>query len=161
MGIASKVSTTFGSKIRVRVCGICIQHEAILLINHTGLNESNEFWAPPGGGVELYENAEKALEREFKEETNLDITVGKFLFVNEVINDPLHAIELFFEVSLDNEDLKPGTDPEFSAKDQIIKSVQFVTFEELVVMKPENYHNVLHNVNKGNYLLKMQGYFKF
>src|SRR5205814_2113551 len=86
----------FGNKLRVRVCGICIKDQTILLIKHKYLGPKNELWAPPGGGLNFGENARTSLEREFKEETGLNVRVEDFLFIHEFLNPPLHAIELFF-----------------------------------------------------------------
>ncbi|WP_232064539.1 NUDIX domain-containing protein [Rhodocytophaga rosea] len=95
--IAEEVKKTFGQKLRVRVCGICLQDDQILLVNHRGLGKTNTFWAPPGGGMHFGESAAQTLEREFKEETGLQIKTGRFLFVNEFIGKELHAIELFLK----------------------------------------------------------------
>jgi 8-oxo-dGTP diphosphatase len=111
----------YAGKLRVRVVGILRENDSVLLINHIGLNPGNEFWHFPGGGVEKGENIENALKREFLEETGLDIKVGKFLKVNEHISDPLHAIELIFEVEKIGGILSLGQDPELN----ILKALQF------------------------------------
>jgi 8-oxo-dGTP diphosphatase len=87
----------------------------LLLIKHKGLTKNNDFWAMPGGGLYPDETLERALEREFKEETNLAINVGKFIGMHEFLSEKLHAIELIFEVSaLEISTLKLGQDPETS-----------------------------------------------
>ena len=91
--IAQEVVDIFGNKLRVRVCGIFIQDDKILLVNHKGLTQTGNFWAPPGGGIHFGEPARESLAREFLEETGLKIKVGKFLFINEYISKPLHTIE--------------------------------------------------------------------
>ena len=47
------VDTMYGNRVRVRVCGILIQEDKILLINHKGVGEKGSLWAPPGGGLEF------------------------------------------------------------------------------------------------------------
>ena len=76
-----EIAATFGNQIRVRVCGILINQEGILLVNHSGLNESGDWWTPPGGGLIFGESLEEALIREFKEETGLVISVAEQLFI--------------------------------------------------------------------------------
>ena len=120
----------YGNQLRVRVCGICVQNDKILLINHTGMNQSGEFWSPPGGGLQFGETIEECLKREFFEETNTVISVGKFLIVNEVVKTPLHAIELFYEVTIESGTVKKGYDPEF--EEQIIKDIKWLNFEEIL-----------------------------
>ncbi len=110
--ISSKIKEAFGGQIRVRVCGVCIQENQILMINHKGLNQENVFWNAPGGGLEYGETIINCLKREFKEECNLKIEVGNFLAHYEYINEPLHAIELFYEVKIVEGILKLGQDPE-------------------------------------------------
>jgi 8-oxo-dGTP diphosphatase len=93
------------------------------------MNESGDFWSPPGGGLEFGETIEECLKREFLEETNCEISVGKFLIVNEFIGLPLHAIELFYEVKIINGTPTKGTDPEMEL--QIIKDLDWIAFEEI------------------------------
>jgi len=120
----------YGNQLRVRVCGICVQDDKILLINHSGMNESGEFWSPPGGGLQFGETIEDCLKREFLEETNTVISVGKFLKVREFLKSPLHAIELFYEVKILSGEIKIGIDPEMEY--QIIKDVKWLSFEEVL-----------------------------
>lgn len=151
----------YGGKIRVRVCGVCIENEEILLVRHQGLGTKGVLWIPPGGGIEIGETATAALTREFKEETGLDITVENLLFVNEFIHKPLHAIELFFKVKKTGGNLKTGYDPEMKRNAQLIDEVRFVTFEELRIMDKETLHQALQNVQSAETLLNMKGNFKF
>ena len=77
-----EVSMLYGQKVRVRVCGLCWSHGNLLMVNHTGVN-GDQFWAPPGGGIEIGQTAYETLIREFYEETAIVIKVGKFKFVCE------------------------------------------------------------------------------
>ncbi len=154
------VNKLFGGSIRLRVCGICIENHQILLIKHQGLGEMGELWSPPGGGINFKESAEDALIREFKEETGLNVSINKFLCVNEFQYDNLHAIELFFTVLRRSGSLKTGIDPELSAEQQMIKEVKFVTFEELKVIPDKKRHNILQGSINEEYILNMKGHFK-
>ncbi|QSE99080.1 NUDIX domain-containing protein [Fulvivirga lutea] len=154
------VNKTYGDKVRIRVCGICVQNDSILLVNHKGLNSENEFWSPPGGGMIFGENAEKTLNREIKEETGLTCRVKEFLFVNEYYKNPLHAIELFFAIDLNDFEPKIGFDPEHDQNEQIIQDVRFVTFKELSELPISKKHTILHKNLSENKLLNLRGYFK-
>ncbi|MEY4538695.1 MAG: hypothetical protein RLZZ306_452 [Bacteroidota bacterium] len=134
----------YGNQLRVRVCGICIQNGKILLINHTGLNESDEFWSPPGGGLQFGETIEECLKREFLEETNTVVSVGKFLKIREFIEPPLHAIELYYEVIIESGNVEKGFDPEMG--EQIIKDIQWLNFEEVLRKGEGNFSGVLEEV---------------
>lgn len=151
----------FGNRIRVRVSGICIKQDSLLLVKHSGLGKKGILWAPPGGEIHFDETAQEALIREFKEETGLDISVDNLLFVNEFKEGSLHAVELFFQVSALNEVIIKGNDPELDKEKQIIREVRFVTFDEIVIMADETLHNILHKGKDKNSLLNMNGYFKF
>ena len=140
----------YGNQLRVRVCGICVQGNKVLLINHSGMNESGEFWSPPGGGLEFGETIENCLKREFLEETKTVISVGKFLKINEFVKPPLHAIELFYEVEIISGKLAIGFDPEM--EQQIIKDVQWLSFAEVLEKEEGRFAKVLEEILVNYYL---------
>ncbi|MGD1843339.1 MAG: NUDIX domain-containing protein, partial [Thermonemataceae bacterium] len=105
-----EILARFGNQLRVRVCGICVQDNQLLLVKHQGLQQGY-LWAPPGGGMQFGESAETCLVREFEEETGLQIAVEQFLFVHEFLRPPLHGIELFFTVTVKQGTLRIGYDP--------------------------------------------------
>jgi 8-oxo-dGTP diphosphatase len=149
----------FGNRVRVRVCGICIEEGKLLLACHA-MGSRGKLWLPPGGEINMNECAEDALIREFEEETGLTIEVEKFMFVNEYKSGQLHAVELFFRVNRKGGKLTSGFDPELSDAQQIITKTQFVTFEEITIMDNEILHNILRGKISQDYLLNMTGYFK-
>lgn len=135
------IDTTFGGNVRVRACGVLFKEDAILLVRHKGIGEKGCFWAPPGGGVEFGESIHSALKREFQEECNIKIEVGDFLFINEFIQPPLHAIELFYKVTFVEGELKLGTDPELSVN--FITDLRFLTKNELEEITNSSIHPVV------------------
>lgn len=140
------IKQTYGNKIRVRACGIVLQDDKMLLVQHSGLNDSDSFWCPPGGGIEFGETAEEALIREFKEETGLDIVVRKLIFVNEFIQPPFHAVELFFEVFIQSGKLITGTDPELNT----IKNVKWVSLKEISAIPKKQKHDCFNFTSQNN-----------
>ncbi len=157
--INAAITETFGNKLRLRISGICIQNNQILLVKHHSINETGILWAPPGGGMQFGESAIETLHREFLEETGVAIKVGKFLFVNEYFEAPLHAVELFFEVSLDSPFITQGIDPELG-QNQIISAVEFVYWHEIKYGNPKHYHSCLHHLNALEDLLSLNGYYQ-
>ena len=148
----------YGDRIRVRACGLCFYNNRILLVNHSLYGSGNSFWSPPGGGVEFGETVIEAVKREFKEETGLIVEVGEMLFMNEFIQPPLHAIELFFEILSFDGELLTGIDPEFSGKDQIIREVQFLSLEKIKLLPSKSVHSLLKKINSFDDIFKLQGY---
>lgn len=144
--VHEQIVETFGNKLRVRVCGILIKNDSIVLVKHHNLGGTGTLWAPPGGGMNFGESVHETLVREFKEETNLDIEVGELLLVTEYLDKPLHAVELFFGVSYAGGELKTGYDPEMK-KTQIISVVEFVPFNVLKDMNNDILHKVLHDIH--------------
>ena len=120
----------YGDRIRVRVCGVCIVEEKILLVNHKAIVGDKDVWLPPGGGIEEGETAEDALRREFLEETGLEIKVGKLLFTKEFIHAPLHAIELYFMITIVSGILTKGLDPEMNTANQLIEDVRWISLKD-------------------------------
>ena len=156
---AEEVSKLYGNKLRPRVSGICIKDNKILLVNHLGVNPENEFWAPPGGGLEFGISAEENLKREFLEETGYHINIEKFLCINEFIGIPLHTVELFFLVNIENGELIIGTEPEFKSGINIIQNVEFKDWKWIHKNKGNKLHNLLNITHSFEELITLQGYF--
>lgn len=157
--IHEKVIEQFGNRLRIRVCGLCIENEKALLVNHHSLNKKGDFWAPPGGGMEFGQSAEENLKREFLEETGLNIEVEKFLIVYEYLSPPLHAIELIFKVKRIDGTLIIGSDPELGDDAQIIKNVKFMPFKEILKIERDNIHKIFYNVQDISIIDNLTGYF--
>jgi 8-oxo-dGTP diphosphatase len=146
------VETNYGNRVRVRVCGICLIDEKILLVNHQ-MYPGQDFWSFPGGGINFGEKASEALQREITEETGFGTDIGSFLFVNEFVSQHLHAVELFFQAVVLHGELVTGIDPEFGPEEQIIKDVRFMTLEELSGIENTAKHSVLGGLTDWNDLL--------
>ena len=71
------------------------------MARHDSLGETGILWAPPGGGMEFGQSVRDNLKREFREETGLTTEIIRYLFINEFLKPPLHAIEIFLEVKRD------------------------------------------------------------
>jgi len=155
------IRNLYEKKLRVRACGLCYSNDSLLLVKHRALSAKGYFFAPPGGGMEYRENAEDCLRREFAEETGLLVRVREFLFVHEFLAPPLHAVELFFSVEAENEQLVTGYDPELSFSEQIIESVGFYEAEEINAEKGEQMHHMINLAEHPRDLLEMRGYFNF
>lgn len=154
--MSGKATLEFGGRIRIRACGICFQGSEILLLNHFGLY-NRDFWAPPGGGVNFGEKIEDTLKREFEEECNTIIKVNRFLFGCEFVNEPLHAIELFYEV----ENMGPpslGGDPEM-ADHQVISGLKFMTEKDLDSLSRNHLHGIFKRVKNPLELKQLSGFF--
>lgn len=149
-----EIAALYGGKVRVRVCGLCRENGKLLLANHKSLQNA-DFWAPPGGGVEFGESIEKALKREFLEETGLEIAITAFAFGCEFIRAPLHAVELFFHVKKVNGALVSGYDPEL----QLIQDTRFMTADEILAISPPERHGIFRLAHTENGLNKLSGFY--
>ena len=137
----------YSGKLRVRVCGICQQDNQLLLIRHQPFGSNkNGLWSPPGGGLQYGETMQACLMREFKEETGLEIKVGNFLFMHEFMTLPLHALEVFFAVTVTGGNLTQGTDPELDEANQLIAEVAFKSLPAIQAIPPNQLHRVLQQL---------------
>ncbi|MFC6999802.1 NUDIX domain-containing protein [Rufibacter roseus] len=140
------LAESYSFKTRVRVCGLLVQDNKLLLARHKAAFGNGYFWMPPGGGLDYGEKVKDCLRREFKEETGLEVEVGRFLYINEFLREPLHAIEIFFEVKLVQGDLALGIDPEHAPDAQLLEEVKFLTTREIFQFHREELHPILHAV---------------
>lgn len=139
----------YTGQVRVRVCGLLVHGGTLLLTAHRGLlPDEKPFWSPPGGGWQFGESLKDCLRREFREETGLDVTVGRFLHLHEYKSADLQALELFFEVEANDLAAVPslGSDPEHGPGAQLLTELAFVAPRQLVVMPAPQVHPVLRQI---------------
>jgi len=155
--MTDEIRSVYGNKVRVRACGMAFHQGKLLMINHRSITQG-AFWAPPGGGIEFEQTTNEALIREFHEETGLSVSVRDFLFVCEFIRQPLHAIELFFAVKIEDGVLQKGTDPE--THEQLIQDVKFVSQAELDGIPPAEKHGIFSICPRLEELTALRGFYR-
>jgi len=98
-------------KFNIRVYGILIDSKQRVLVSDEYIR-GNYFTKLPGGGLEFGEGTRDCLKREFKEETNLDVTIGEHIYTTD-----------FFQISA------------FNNVDQIISIYYYVHAAEPINLK--------------------------
>ena len=97
-------------EIRPIVLGIVKKENKILVSEGYDKVKNEVFYRSIGGGIEFLEDSKDALKREFKEELNIDINVGKFLGIAENIftynGKNAHELILFYDVDIKDTDYK-------------------------------------------------------
>lgn len=126
-----RVKEVYKNKVRIRVNGILQDDDTILLVQLESPVTGELVWMPPGGGLEFGESMEGCLEREFREETGLQIRVDSLAFINEMIEPPFHAVEFYFLVHRIGGEVRMGTDPELPGDAQLINDLRWVPSGEL------------------------------
>jgi 8-oxo-dGTP pyrophosphatase MutT (NUDIX family) len=101
------------SRFNIRVYGILIDSKKRVLVSDECIR-GELFTKFPGGGLEFGEGTRECLQREFKEETNLHVTVGAHIYTTD-----------FFQLSA------------FNKTDQIISIYYFVHASEPIELKTE------------------------
>lgn len=89
-----------GMRFSYRVAGVCIHDDYVLL--HRA--EPDDFWALPGGRCELLEASTVTLLREIREEIQLDVQVGRLLWIIENFftynAEQVHELALYYAFNL-------------------------------------------------------------
>ena len=145
----------------MRACGVLVENEQILMVKHRDLGSAGYLWIPPGGGVDRGASLEDTVKKEFIEETGVEVSIKDFLFINEFIDQYLHAIEIFFEMSRTGGQLKKGYDPEVSGKEQIIEEVRFLNIDALHKEGKKNVHVRFCDLTSFEALYRSKGVFNF
>lgn len=158
--ISKEIESKFGNHLRMRVNGILIQDEKILMIKHL-MGNGRILWSVPGGGMEFGQNITSNLIREFEEETGLTVAVKDYLFVHELLNPPLHALEHFFLVKWIGGDLKLGTDPELNAENQIIDEIRWMSLKDIQSLPQNSLHQIFWGIKSLEAVGLYKGYFNF
>ena len=119
-------------------------------------HENRDIWMVPGGGIEEGENAIDAAKREVKEETGLDIEVGKLIWhVEEVSEKKGQRFVNFFLGSIKGGSAHIGMDPERAPGEQVLREIRFMSREEiekLEVLYPEYLKDELWKFIEKDYL---------
>lgn len=89
-------------KRRVNVRGIIWRDGKLLAVKHKNDDGSEvDYWAIPGGGLDPHESLTAGVIRELMEETAVNATVGKLLFVQQFKSrrrDHSEELEFFFHI---------------------------------------------------------------
>jgi len=91
----------------IRIYGLLLDNQQRLLVIDEFI-KGNFFTKLPGGGLEIGEGTRDCLKREFKEETGLDVEIGKHIYTTD-----------FFQISA------------FNNKDQIISIYYWVRANDI------------------------------
>lgn len=96
----------------VGVAGIVVNEQGqILLVQRADNVDYGGLWCIPCGYVEYDEDVRAALRREMKEETNLDVMVGKIFAAHSNFHNPKqHTVGIWFECLITGGDLLAGDD---------------------------------------------------
>lgn len=97
-------------EIRPIVLGLVKNDGKLLVSRFYDKQKNQEFFRCLGGGIEFLETSEDALKREFKEEINVSIKIGKYLGISENIfhykGKDAHELVFFYEAYIDSKDYK-------------------------------------------------------
>jgi ADP-ribose pyrophosphatase YjhB (NUDIX family) len=153
-----EVSEKLGNRVRVRVCGILISDNKLLMINHHGLY-NHDFWSFPGGGVEFGESPTDTLKREFHEECGILVEPGAHSISCSVLKPPLHAVELFFNIRSYQGNPKAGSDPE-RGNNQIISDLQFLSWNEISQIPVSHLHPLFRHLRHPSEIADTTGFYE-
>lgn len=124
-------NTAFSHRVRLRACGLLVKQQSVLLVKIHSPVVGRTVWMPPGGEVEFGEPMAQSLKREFQEEVNLNVTIGRLCHINELVKEPFHAVECYFEVHHQSGKPELGYDPELDEENQLIEAVEWHAITKL------------------------------
>ncbi|MFH1096206.1 MAG: NUDIX hydrolase [Candidatus Desantisbacteria bacterium] len=112
------------SKIDIRVAACIIENNKILMIQHK--KDDKKYWLLPGGRIEYGETIIQAIKRELIEETGVEISVGKLMFVSDAIpeDNNRHILNMFFEAEIVGGEIRLGDE-------EILNAVEFIDIDKI------------------------------
>lgn len=130
-------------KIRIRVAGLVVEENKILMIAHK--KRGGIYWLLPGGGVEYQESLDEALKREFFEELGLAVEVGDIALIADSIepHGKRHIINIVFWCYLLNKSIRLGDEKilyDFSFKpvSELADIVMYPPLNEYIIQLLQN-----------------------
>lgn len=86
----------------IRVYGLLFDEHKRLLVSDEFIR-GNYYTKLPGGGMEIGEGTRDCLQREFKEETGLDVTIGSHIYTTDffqisAFNNKDQIVSIYYEV---------------------------------------------------------------
>lgn len=114
------------TKLGVRA--IILDDKGIVMVEHNE-EKRGSFLIFPGGGIEQNESILEAVQREVKEETNLDVVANKFAYIRETKIGDDRGIEFYVLCSRTGGEMKLGYDPE--KLHQVLESVVLMSADDL------------------------------
>jgi 8-oxo-dGTP diphosphatase len=125
------VESVLSNRLRVRVCGIVVSENSVLMVHMQSPTRKEPIWTPPGGGLEYGEPLRNGVAREVLEETGLLVEAKHLMYTSEFIKPPFHAVEYYWYCNVVGGNLQLGSDPEFAAEHQFLKSVDYLDLASL------------------------------
>jgi 8-oxo-dGTP pyrophosphatase MutT (NUDIX family) len=111
---------TDSGRFNLRVVGVCVQHEHVLLHRE----DADDFWVLPGGRALLNEPTRDTLVREMKEEMGRQVEVGRLLWLVENFftwrGADIHELALYYEMVFRADPAWPATLEDFTGKEGVI-----------------------------------------
>ncbi len=109
---------------QIRVTGVLCENNRLLLVQQKV--DTNRGWSLPGGRLEQGETLQEALVRELLEETGLQVSVKRLLYVADIPNN--NVVHITFEIQRNGGEIRLPTN-EFDSNP--ISDVRFVELDEL------------------------------
>lgn len=139
-----------GVRYRVRCAGLVVQDESLLMIRFDDPAEGDQ-WHTPGGGLEDTETMMACVGREVREETGLEVEVGRLAYVRQSIEPDFHGLSLYFWCTQTGGAL--GVDQYLTALEKSrILDIRFIHRDEVLaapVTPPELWHRVWNDRDAG------------
>jgi len=92
---------------KFRTVGVAMMKDHVLIHQYNG----STFWSLPGGHIDLQEDSQTALQREFIEETGHTINILRLLWITENFYKPspekkIHEIAFYYLIELKNHEME-------------------------------------------------------